>query len=35
MAVRECHEEQGYPIETACSLLHAARSAYHNGLRGT
>lgn len=34
MAIRECHEEQGYPIETACSLLHVARSAYHKWAAG-
>ena len=28
-AIREAHEETGYPIELACKLLHAARSAYH------
>ncbi len=25
----EAHEENGYPIELACELLHVARSAYH------
>ena len=29
MAIKECHEEKGYPIEAACELLHVARSAYH------
>lgn len=28
-AIKECHEEAGYPIETACKLLHVSRSAYH------
>ncbi len=28
-AVREYHEEVDFPIETACKLLHVARSAYH------
>ena len=28
-AIREAHEENGYPIEPACELFHAARSAYH------
>lgn len=32
MAIRECHEAQGYPIEIACSLLHVARSAYHKAV---
>ena len=27
--MKECREEKGYPIETACKLLHVARSAYH------
>ena len=29
MAIKECHEEKGYPIEAACELLHVARSAYY------
>ena len=33
-AIREAHEETGYPIELACKLLHAARSAYHNWASG-
>lgn len=33
-AIRECHAEKGYPIETACELLHAARSAYHKWASG-
>ena len=28
-AIQECHQEQGFPIEAACKLLHVARSAYH------
>lgn len=28
-AIKEWHEEQGFPIETACRLLHVARSAYY------
>ena len=32
-AIREAHEETGYPIELACELLHAARSAYHGCTR--
>ena len=33
-AIREAHEETGYPIEVACKLLHAARSAYHKWASG-
>ena len=29
MAIKECHEEQGYPIDVACGLFHVARSACH------
>ncbi len=32
--IKECHEEKGYPIETACALLHVARSAYHKWSSG-
>ena len=34
MAIKECHEEKGYPIEAACGLLHVARSAYHKWVSG-
>ena len=33
-AIQECHQEQGFPIETACKLLHVARSAYHKWATG-
>ena len=33
-AIREAHGETGYPIELACKLLHAARSAYHKWASG-
>ena len=33
-AIREAHEETDYPIELACKLLHAARSAYHKWASG-
>ena len=33
-AIREAHEETGYPIELACELFHAARSAYHKWASG-
>ena len=33
-AIREAHEETGYPIELACKLLHVARSAYHKWASG-
>ncbi len=33
-AIRECHQEQGFPIEAACRLLHVARSAYHKWATG-
>ena len=29
MAVRECHQEKGYPVEKLCKLLHIAKSAYY------
>ncbi len=29
MAIKECHEERRFPIETACKLLHVSRSAYY------
>ena len=32
--MKECHEEKGYPIETACKLLHVSRSAYHRWAAG-
>ena len=28
-AIREAHEETGYPIELACKLLHAAAIQMH------
>ena len=34
-AIREYHEERGFPIEAACKLLHVARSAYHKWASGT
>ena len=34
VAIREAHTEKGYPIELACELLHAARSAYHKWTSG-
>ena len=33
-AIQEYHEEMGFPIEAACKLLHAARSAYHKWAAG-
>lgn len=33
-AVKGCHEEQGFPIEAACKLLHVTRSAYHKWVSG-
>ena len=33
-AIQECHQEQGFPIEAACKLLHVARSAYHKWATG-
>ena len=32
--IKECHEKNGYPIETACTLLHVARSAYYKLISG-
>lgn len=34
IAMKECHEEQGFPVETACELLHVARSAYYKWASG-
>lgn len=34
MAIKECHEAQGYPIEMTCGLLHVARSAYYKWAAG-
>ena len=34
IAIRECHEEKGYPVEDACKLLHISRSAYHKWTHG-
>ena len=34
VAIKECHSEAGYPIETACKLLHVASSAYHKWASG-
>lgn len=34
MAIKECHEEQGFPVEAACELLHVARSAYYKWASG-
>ena len=34
MAIKECHEKQGFPIEASCKLLHVARSAYHKWASG-
>ena len=33
-AVRECHEEKGYPIEEACATIHISRAAYHRWASG-
>ena len=33
-AVKECHEEKGYPIEAECRVLHISRSAYHQWAAG-
>ena len=34
IAIRECHENQGFPIEAACELRHVARSAYYKWASG-
>ena len=34
MAIQECHEEKGCPVEAACGLLHVARSAYYKWVSG-
>ena len=34
MAIKECHEEQGFPVEAACELLHVARFAYYKWASG-
>ena len=33
-AVRECHEEKGYPIDESCGTLHISRVAYHRWASG-
>ena len=33
-AVRECHEEKGYPIDESCGTLHISRAAYHRWASG-
>ena len=33
-AIKACHEEYGFPIETTCELLHVSRSAYHKWTSG-
>lgn len=33
-AIQSCHENYGFPIETACELLHVSRSAYHKWASG-
>ena len=33
-AIKECHEEHGFPVEAACKLLHVARSAYYKWASG-
>lgn len=32
--MKECHEEQGFSVETVCELLHVARSAYYKWASG-
>jgi len=34
-SIKECRAEAGYSIETACRLLHVARSAYHKWASGS
>lgn len=34
MAIQECHEEKGCPVEAACGLPHVARSAYYKWASG-
>ena len=34
MAIKECCKEHGFPVETACELLHVARSAYYKWASG-
>ena len=33
-AVKDCHDEKGYPVEESCSLLHISRAAYHRWASG-
>ena len=33
-AVRECHEEKGYPVEESCKLLRISRAAYYCWVSG-
>ena len=34
IAIQSCHENYGFPIKTACELLHVSRSAYHEWASG-
>lgn len=34
IAIRECHEGKGYPIEAACIILHVSRAAYYKWASG-
>ena len=34
MAIKACCKEHGFPVETACELLHVARSAYYKWASG-
>ena len=34
MAVRDCHEAYGYPVEPCCDILHISRNAYYRWLSG-
>ena len=34
LAIKECKEEFGYPVELSCELLGVARAAYYRWLSG-
>lgn len=34
VSIRECHCNNGYPVETECDLLHVSRSAYNKWASG-
>jgi len=35
LAIKEVHEEKGYPVGTCCELLHVSRAGYYKWLNGS